>query len=33
VSRYLDEERRAVAEHREMLAEYGPYKKVMEEQD
>ncbi len=33
VSRYLDEERRAVAEHREMLAEYGPYRKVVEEQD
>jgi uncharacterized protein len=33
VARYLDEERRAVAEHREMLAEYGPYKKAVEEQD
>ena len=33
VARYLDEERRAVAEQREMLAEYGPYRKVVEEQD
>ena len=33
VSRYLVEERAAVAEHREMLAEYGPYRKVVEEQD
>ncbi len=33
VARYLEEERRAVAEHREMLAEYGPYRKVVEEQD
>ena len=33
VARYLDEERRAVAEHREVLAEYGPYRKVVEEQD
>jgi uncharacterized protein len=33
IARYLEEERRAVAEHREMLAEYGPYKKVVEEQD
>lgn len=33
VARYLDEERTAVAEHREMLAEYGPFRKVVEEQD
>lgn len=33
VSRYLDEERTAVAEHRQMLAEYGPFRKVVEEQD
>ena len=33
VARYLDEERRAVEEQREMLAEYGPYRKVVEEQD
>ncbi len=33
VSCYLDEERRAVVEHREMLAEYGPYRKAVEEQD
>jgi uncharacterized protein len=33
VARYLEEERRAVTEHREMLAEYGPYRKVVEEQD
>jgi uncharacterized protein len=33
VARYLTEERKAVAEHREMLAEYGPYRKVVEEQD
>ena len=33
IARYLDEERRAVEEHREMLAEYGPYRKVVEEQD
>jgi uncharacterized protein len=33
VARYLTEERRAIAEQREMLAEYGPFKKVVEEQD
>lgn len=33
VARYLDEERRAVAEHREILAEYGPYRKTIEEHD
>lgn len=33
VARYLDEERRAVAENREILAEYGPFKKVVAEQD
>ena len=33
VARYLDEERRAVEEQREMLAEYSPYRKVVEEQD
>jgi uncharacterized protein len=33
VARYLDEERRHVAEQREMLAEFGPYRKVVEETD
>jgi uncharacterized protein len=33
VARYLNEERRHVAEHREMLAEFGPYRKVVEERD
>jgi uncharacterized protein len=33
VARYLDEERRHVAEHREILAEFGPYRKVVEERD
>ena len=33
VDRYLGEERAHMAERREMLAEYAPYKKVVEEQD
>ncbi len=33
VERYLTEERTHMAERREMLAEYAPYKKVVEEQD
>ena len=33
VSRFLDEERRHMAEQREMLAEYAPFKKVVEETD
>ena len=33
VDRYLTEERAHMAERREMLAEYAPYKKVVEEQD
>jgi predicted N-acyltransferase len=33
VARFLDEERRHVAEQREMLAEYGPFRKVVEETD
>ena len=33
VDRYLTEERAHSAERREMLAEYAPYKKVVEEQD
>ena len=33
VARYLTEERQAVAEQREMLAEYGPFRKVVEERD
>jgi predicted N-acyltransferase len=33
VTRFLDEERRHMAEQREMLAEYAPYRKVVEEQD
>jgi len=31
VARYLEEERREVAEHREILASYGPYRKAMAE--
>ena len=33
VDRYLGEERAHMAERREMLAEYAPYKRVVEEQD
>ncbi len=33
IARYLNEERQAVAEHRELLAEYGPYRRQVEEQD
>ncbi len=33
IARYLDEERRAVAEQRELLAEYSPYRRQVEEQD
>ncbi len=33
VARFLDEERRQMAEQREMLAEYAPFKKVVEETD
>ena len=33
VDRYLTEERSHMAEQRQMLAEYAPYKKVVEEQD
>lgn len=33
VDRYLTEERAHMAERRDMLAEYAPYKKVVEEQD
>jgi uncharacterized protein len=33
VARYLDEERRHVTERREMLAEFGPYRKVVDEGD
>jgi len=33
IARYLEEERRAVAEQRELLAEYGPYRCRVEEQD
>ena len=33
VARFLDEERRQMAEHREMLAEYAPFRKVVEETD
>ena len=33
VARFLDEERRHVSEQREMLAEFGPFRKVMAEQD
>jgi uncharacterized protein len=33
VARYLNEERRHVVEQREMLAEFGPYRKVVEEKD
>ena len=33
VERYLVEERRAVAENRALLAEFGPYRKVVAEQD
>ena len=33
VDRYLKEERAHMAEQREMLAEYAPYRKVLEEQD
>ncbi len=33
VARYLEEERRHVAEQREMLAEFGPFRKVVEETD
>ncbi len=33
VDRYLKEERAHLAEHREMLAEYGPFRKVVVEQD
>jgi len=33
VARYLVEERAAIAEQREMLAEYGPYRKVAAEQE
>ena len=33
VDRYLGEERAHMAERREMLAEYAPYRKVVEEQD
>ncbi len=33
VARYLDEERRAVAEQRELLAEYGPYRKIPAPED
>ncbi len=31
VARYLEEERREVAEHRDILAAYGPYRKVAPE--
>jgi len=31
VARYLEEERREVAEHRDILATYGPYRKVAPE--
>jgi uncharacterized protein len=33
VARYLNEERRHVAERREMLAEFGPFRKTVEEGD
>jgi uncharacterized protein len=33
VARYLNEERRHVVEQREMLAEFGPYRKVVDEKD
>jgi predicted N-acyltransferase len=33
VARYLEEERTHVAEHREMLAEFGPFRKIVEETD
>ncbi len=33
VARFLDEERRHMAEQREMLAEYAPFRKVVEETD
>ena len=33
IARFLDEERRHVAEQRELFAEYGPFRKVVEETD
>ncbi len=32
VARFLEEERREMAEHRELLAEYGPYRKAITEE-